>query len=209
MHNYIKASILFFSLCFSCFISYAQFQFGIKAGYNLANLQISNHQFLTQKSISTFNGGITAAKSLAKNLILLGELIYSVQGSDIILQEGNGNAYFHRRLYYLNLPVVLKYQFEPAFFLETGPLLGYLMSANSEYHGQFFNDKGYQQPFDFSWVFGGGYQIPKLNLGLDIRYNLGINNIQRQPIPYADVISVTKNKVFQVALFYYFKLGSK
>ena len=53
---------------------------------------------------------------------------------------------------------------------------------------------------DLAWAFGAGYVIPDVNLGVDVRYNLGLTKL-------ADGSS-SKNGVFQVGVFYLFGEGS-
>jgi hypothetical protein len=52
-------------------------------------------------------------------------------------------------------------------------------------------------PFDFSWTLGIGYKLP-MNLGVDVRYNLGISDVEKY---YA---FKAYNGVFQFDLFYLF-----
>jgi hypothetical protein len=62
-----------------------------------------------------------------------------------------------------------------------------------------FHDKN-NKPYDFSWVFGLGYKMPKMNLGIDARYNLGLTTVNE---PTGDPAK-NKNSVFQFGIFYLF-----
>jgi hypothetical protein len=119
---------------------------------------------------------------IAKSLSLQPELMFSVQG-----YGGKYHDTSYRVTYgYFLLPILLKYSLNSGVFAEMGPQFGLSV-----------NDIWYIQPFEFSWTFGVGYKLP-VNLGVDLRYNLGISNIEKY---YA---FKAYNSVFQFDLFYLF-----
>src|SRR6202011_1165071 len=72
---------------------------------------------------------------------------------------------------YINVPVLLKYHFPLGLFAETGPQLGFLLSAKSKIGSNSADFKSAVKSTDFSWAFGVGYMIPIVKLGVDARYN--------------------------------------
>ncbi|HVU55251.1 MAG TPA: porin family protein [Puia sp.] len=197
-------------------------QFGVKAGLGFSELMTSgspttivdgNTQTLRYFPITTFTGGGFASILLGKKWSLQPELLYSMQGAT---GKPEQNYYVTAtedyRLSYLNIPVLVKYKLPMAFFVETGPQLGLLLSAkaNETLVGSVntihYDIKSQLKSTDLSWVLGVGYCSP-FNIGMDVRYNLGLENINQAtggsstvPIPAGTV----KNGVFQLGVFYIF-----
>jgi hypothetical protein len=81
--------------------------------------------------------------------------------------------------------------------LQTGPQVGFLVSAENEVGKVQVDVKDQLKTADLSWVVGASY-ISKTGLGVDARYNFGITNINEAESPKA------RNMVFQVGAFYQF-----
>ena len=192
-----KALVLILSIGFTSAVS-AQLQFGVKGGYNNTNFNYTGPDGNTLASRSDFNAGIFAFIPLYNQFYLQPELQYSGQGCGYsgTIPETN----YHN---YLNVPVLLKYQHNSGLFAETGPQIGFLLSAKSETTTGSYNIKNGIEPIDFSWDFGFGYKIPIVNLGMDLRYNLGLTKIFKSPY----YPGIAKNSVFQIDLFYQFKVN--
>jgi hypothetical protein len=88
--------------------------------------------------------------------------------------------------------------FDNGFRLETGPQLGLLASAKLKSGGTITNVMSDFTTGDFSWSFGASY-LTHSGLGVDARYNLGINNINN-----TGGTEKLQNRVFQAGLFYQF-----
>ncbi len=195
-----KFSCLFlFILSFSALRS--QIQVGFKAGYNLSSFVISiPSNFYTYSSRSNFNAGIVVGFPLGGGFSLQPESVYSGQGAKVSLSGVNG-LYSSQ---YLNFPVLLKYVAPFHLVMETGPQLGFLLGARLYEDGfPTSNIKDQTNSSCYSWVFGIGYQLP-MNLGLDVRYNLGLSHIQTDNSNAYNDAGV-KNNVFQVGIFYLFR----
>jgi hypothetical protein len=174
-------------------IARSQVKFGIKAGFNLANQSISGVNVTSRaESKSDFYAGVLANVNFSESLILQPEFVYSGQGAGVKDSSAKLNSE------YLNIPVLLKYQHPTGVFIETGPQFGILLSAKYKSSDLSLDQKNATKSTDFAWVFGIGYKIPVLNLGLDFRYNLGLTNIEN-----SSVVTV-KNQVFQIGVFYLF-----
>lgn len=179
----------------------AQVQFGIKAGLNLTNINLSSvspNSSISFNSRTDFNAGILVVIPLFSSYYLQPELYYSGQGANsqvavTSLVVSND---------YMNLPVLFKYHHSSGFFAETGPQVSFLISASEKANNQpSVSTQSNTQSVDFSWSFGIGYEIQKINLGIDARYNLGLTNIEKGQ--YSN--GTAKNSVFQFGLFYLFK----
>ncbi len=176
----------------SAMFASAQIHFGIKAGYNLANLPSSPVQ-PSVSSKSDFNAGVLASIPLFSSCSLQPEIMYSGQGDAFTSTYISGKS----NLDYLNIPVLFKYQHSSGLFAESGPQLGILLSSKASAGGNTFDNKSTTKSTDFSWAFGIGYKLP-LGLGIDARYNLGLTNLNND----SQVQSNYKNSVFQFGLFY-------
>lgn len=218
-----KSFNLFLILSIVGMTARAQVQYGIKGGFNFAELMTSgnpstlvqgNSQHMRYFPNTSFNAGVFATIMFSKKWSLQPELVYSMQGASA-RPEGNYlvTATENYKLGYLNIPVLIKYKLPLAFFVETGPQLGLLLSGKADetlvgdYNTNHYNLKSQLKSTDLSWAFGAGYCSP-INLGFDIRYNLGLNNINQAssgasgtaPVPNGTI----KNSVIQVGVFYLF-----
>jgi len=179
--------------------SNAQTRLGVKAGYSKVNLNYSGQAINDIGTRSDFNAGIFVSLPLFDHFYLQPEMMYSGQGSgftDSIPAQANYN--------YLNFPFLFKYQHPAGLFAETGPQIGFQLSAHLKVNGQSVDIQDHTQLLDISWAFGLGYKIPVLNLGIDARYNLGLTNTINTS--YALASETAKNSVFQIDLFYEFKM---
>jgi hypothetical protein len=170
----------------------AQIQFGVKAGANFANLTGGDG-----KTLVNFNAGALVKIPLADALSFQPEVVYSAQGAKATI---SGTDY-KQTLNYINVPILVKYTLPVGVFFETGPQIGLLISAKASAGGDSESNKDAFKSSDFAWAIGAGYQIPDVNFGVDVRYNLGISKV-------ADG-SDSKNTVFQVGVFYLFGEGGK
>jgi hypothetical protein len=128
---------------------------------------------------------------VASQLSVQPELVYSGQGA----KSGDLSVHNH----YLNVPVLLKYTHESGFFGETGPQLGFLLSSKLKQGGNSTDWKSNYKSTDFSWAFGVGYLIRPAKVGINLRYNLGLTNIESN-----STNGSLKNSVFQIGVFYVF-----
>ena len=189
----------FLAISVSAF-TYGQIQYGVKAGYSRVDLTYSGAA--TRNDMipkSDFNAGVFANIPLFNDFYLQPELMYSGQGNGF-----KDSATFNCN--YINAPVLFKYQHAIGLFVETGPQLGFLLSAKIKTPGRSFDITNQIQHTDFSWVFGVGYENPDTNLGIDIRYNLGLSNTATGGNTLGGETGILKNTVFQIDLFYQFDL---
>jgi len=174
----------------------AQIQFGVKAGANFANVTKVDGS----KTLVSINGGVLANIPLAGALSLQPEVVYSGQGA-----KGDGGK---TTLNYINVPVLVKYSLPVGVFFQTGPQIGFLTSAKDKADGgESVNVKDAFKSTDFSWALGAGYLIPEVNLGFDVRYNLGLTKLGKTVDGASSFDG--KNTVFQVGVFYLFGGSAK
>lgn len=201
----------------------AQVKFGVKTGWSFSNIQTSNNQGAVVsgssqsfKNVSKtgFTGGIFLAIPVYKGLQFQPELEYSNQGAEahpVRNYSITADETYH--LNYLGLPLLLKYKLPLGFFAETGPRFSWLLKARihetvvGAAHTQYYDVKSAYKSTDFGWAIGGGYLSP-INLGIDLRYNIGMSNINNASAAQLTAAPIqnagTKNSAFQLAVFYVF-----
>jgi hypothetical protein len=168
--------------------------FGLKAGGNLATVTGSD-----VGDVSLLPGGY--AGGIARfswsndrgivSFVIQPELFYSMQGAKY---QGS----LKNRISYLNFAtVVQRHIASSSFYIETGPQVGFLLSAKIKSSGGASSDiKDELKPIDFSILAGAGYKF--LNgIGIHARYALGITSIDKEGF---DV----HNAVISAGLFYVF-----
>ena len=179
---------------FTSFLAISQIQYGIKAGLNITNLNVTGQNVTSSvKTRENFNAGIFADIHLSKSFFIQPEVVYSGQGGN--LKDSSGNVTYN----YINVPVLIKFEHSTGFFVESGPQVGFLIYSWYNTNSYSTDLKSQTNSTDFAWVFGLGYKIPSANFGFDFRYNLGLTNINNYSI------ITSKNSVFQLDLFYLFK----
>lgn len=175
----------------------AQIQIGVKGGLNLSSYG-GSYSSGTSTLVGFHLGGLVKIP-LVEQFSLQPELVYSTQGAK--LNSDGVSASLHDN--YLNIPVMFKYTHESGFFAETGPQLGFLLSAKEKIGDNSTDRKGSFKSTDFSWDFGIGYLLKPANVGINLRYNVGLANVDNT----GDNLTL-RNNVFQIGIFYLFK-GSR
>jgi hypothetical protein len=177
------------------FLSVALFaqnaKFGFKAGLNVSTT--TNSQGEERGSRLGLNAGALAHIHLSPQWSLQPEVVYSSQGAKYTVSDGEHEL----ALNYINIPLLLQYNFDNGFRLQTGPQVGFLAGVKDKRNGTetgIFTSDDFKT-VDFSWSAGLGY-LTYSGLGVDARYNFGLSNIN-------DFGTATvHNNVFQVGLFY-------
>jgi hypothetical protein len=166
--------------------------FGIKGGLNVYDINnADNTGYDTRVGIHI---GILGHVHIAPHFALQPEVVYSSQGATYVDEIGD-TYYYH--LDYINVPILFQYMFDNGLRLQAGPQLGILVGATSilDNNSTDLNDT---KSYDFSLSVGFSYVIPSTGFGMDARYNLGLNNINKSSGPKST------NRGFQLGLFIIF-----
>ncbi|HEY3403734.1 MAG TPA: porin family protein [Ohtaekwangia sp.] len=159
---------------------------GIKGGLNVFNIKGDNDESFDPRT--SFHLGLLGHIHLAEDFALQPEVVYSSQGAkygdDLKLQ-----------LDYINIPILFQYMFDNGFRLQAGPQAGILVGAKAD--GEDVKD-GFET-LDLGLGIGASYVNPATSFGVDVRYNLGLSNINDND----DVDSF--NRGFQLGVFYLFR----
>jgi hypothetical protein len=165
---------------------------GLKLGGNLYN--VHNEDGTEYDMREAYNFGLLGHIHFNPQFALQPEIVYSAQGA----KYDSGNETVNYNLDYINVPVLLQYMFDNGFRFQAGPQIGFLVGAKSK-NGDVTTDfKDDMEAIDFSLSMGVSYVFPPTGFGLDLRYNVGLNNINKN----SSVVST--NRGFQFGVFYLF-----
>lgn len=148
--------------------TFAQTDFGIKGGLNLADIVMTNYINPDVESDLRIKAGVHAgffaAGMVSERVGMVAELLYSDKG---VMAKSN----IH--LHYISLPLLATYKLTDKLHAEAGPELAYMVSATSDIG----NASGtYNNKFDVSLDGGLRLDIRKATVGL--RYSAGMFNLR-------------------------------
>ena len=174
-------------------------QFGVKAGanfYQIGGSDADNEGLDQSRKIKVgFAGGVLVNIPLADMFSFQPELLYSTEGN--LQKEGDIKAKVE--LSYLNIPLMAQLNTSSGFYAETGPQIGFLLSAKVKVTDEPDQDiKDNAKSIGFSWCLGIGFKTQS-GFGVGARYNLGLSTIDDS----ADAATIKSNG-FHVGVFYLF-----
>lgn len=167
--------------------------FGIKGGINLTSLNVEDPE-ASYDSRTGFHAGVFLRGKFDK-VGIQPEILFFTQNGDI-RSSVFGTA--QESFTYLSIPLMLKFYPIGGLNLQVGPQFGFLIDGERKYDtflGSGTEDiKDHYKSGDISVSLGGGYDFG-FGLGLDVRYNLGIKDINNaangEPV---------KSRVFLISL---------
>jgi Outer membrane protein beta-barrel domain len=165
---------------------------GVKGGLNVSNFMGD----LTNNAIRTsIHAGLVAEFMISDKFSVQPELLYSGQG----FTNTGGIGYERSKFDYINLPILAKFYLVKKLSLETGPQIGFLISAKNRTNTSNTTvDK--QKTVDLGLNLGAGYELEN-NVFFQARYNLGLSNINNSS--NSSAVKYT-NAVIQFSVGYFF-----
>lgn len=161
---------------------------GTKIGLNSYTVDSGNNSGVDSRI--GIHAGLLGHVHITRQFAFQPELTYSMQGAKV------GNTEI--KLDYINVPLQVQYMFDNGFRLQAGPQLGVLVNAKSANNSASVDIKDNYKSFDAAISFGVGYIHPPTDFGIDLRYNLGVNDITENSV------SKATNRGFQLGIFYLF-----
>ena len=150
-------------------------EFSVVAGLNKSSIVGDSDSW--KDPLGVVAGVIANIKSLSTDVLSFrGELQISQQGARWEEDWGEGLVSGKTRLLYINLPLVVRYQFKNGIFAEAGAQPGVLISARDKYEGESVSYMDYVNKFDLAIPLGAGYEFSN-NIGIGIRVIPGLLNI--------------------------------
>ena len=166
-------------------------KFGAKVGLNISN--VSGDIEESKNKVGFQIGGFAEIKVTDK-FSIQPEMLYSTQGTkaDQTYTDADGsfNIDLTQKLNYLNIPVMAKYYVDKKFYVEAGPQIGFLLSAEQKaeasgvYFGQPVNEtetvdnKSSLNSTDFGVNIGLGYNFSD-QVGANLRYTSGLSDVDK------------------------------
>jgi len=176
MKKYVLPLLLF---CLGAYSSQAQkLTPGIKGGLNIADVSGFNGDNRLSGHVGLFlDSRINAKWSFQP------ELLYSGQGQ----RYWSGRDEYTLALNYIQIPLMFQFHATRQFYLEFGPQIGFMVSANAKHDGDKSEVDQYFKKVDAAIALGMGVQVTPV-LGFYARYNAGIADISKDnnPILYRD-----------------------
>ena len=183
-------------------------KFGLKTGVNYSSASIEREVSNDVNPHVGIYAGLFTNIRLSSKLAFQPEILYSIQGYNEKYTTFSTNRDTDVRLSYVNIPLEFQYKIMEKLYIETGPQIGFLLSAKADdkYYDSTTNTTTEYKNVDFksfsnkhmiSYTVGAGYFVTN-NLSVSLRYNMGITQIDT-----SSNISV-KNNVFQFGLDYNF-----
>lgn len=164
--------------------------FGVKGGINIANLTGDVNSAVTSRV--AFHSGIFIEIFIVDKFSVQPELLYSSQGYKFNSEIIGSNDY-------LKLPLIGKFYPINDLFVEMGPHVGYLLSANEKDATSKVSVTDSYKSIDVGLSFGAGYKISSVGLAMGLRYDLGLARVLD-----TNDLSRIKNGVFQIYTAYQF-----
>jgi hypothetical protein len=154
--------------------------FGVKAGANFYSIGGGDADDFgldeKRKTKVGLVGGILVNIPFTSTFSVQPELLYSEEGN---LQK-DGDVSQKYALTFLNLPIMLQYNTPSGFYVETGPQIGYTLSAKLKTDNGLDKEeidlKDGIKNIGFSWGLGAGFKC-KSGFGIGARYNRGLSSL--------------------------------
>ena len=179
--------------------------------YNISSAdELGNFPSIKSKRKAGLVVGAEMEYQWLKGVSVTGGLMYSVQGYEFDDFETGQTpqevlAGLKEDMHYIIMPLMVNLYMYKNFAIKAGVQLGYLLNAREKYDyvietstQRYEGNSTTHHKWDFSIPVGVSYEYQKVVL--DLRYNLGINNINK------DYAEASKNSVIMMTLGYKIEL---
>ena len=184
--------IIFLPLLLVMGIVNAQLQFGLKGGVNISNFTGGDFNTIEKSALVAFHAG-ALVRIKFDHLVLQPELLFSSQGAK--LDDGVTEADY--KVSYVNIPIMLQWQFDGGFYVEAGPQAGFKVSEDIPNS----TIEDFAKSTDLSIGFGLGF-LKNKGLGIGARYMVGVSKVG--DFDTANIDPDFKNGVLQFSLIFVF-----
>lgn len=181
--------------------SNAQVAFGIKGGLNLSNLKVDDPQ-ASYDSRTGYHAGFFLRSKFDKVAFQPEVLLYTQSNQIDYAASSINPGTVENNFTYLTIPVMFKFYVVSGLNIQAGPQFGFLLDGEQNISTTLFSGtkdiKDNYKSSDIAVSVGGGWDFP-FGLGLDVRYNLGVKDINN-----AANGEETKSRVFLVSVAWNF-----
>lgn len=186
----MKKGLLLFA--FLIFAAAAQAQLGVRAGIGSTNFSNGDVQRGFTSLIRPHFGAYYGMKATEKLTVEPG-LFFSGKGIRTCCNTST-NKEFEESLSYLDIPVLVRYAFSPAFNAFAGPQAGFLLARTYTSDDKKFTDTAPVGGYEIGGVFGVGYQLAS-GINLQASYDFGI-------VPFKYFQADVNNTVYKLSVGY-------
>jgi len=184
--------IIFLPLLLVAGMVNAQLQFGLKGGVNISNFTGGDFQNIEKSPYVAWHaGGLLRIKF--DHLVLQPEVLFSTQGAKL----DDGTTEENYEITYVNVPIMLQWQFKGSFYVEAGPQVGFKVSEDIPNTAI----DEFAKSTDLSIGVGLGFLKSK-GLGIGGRYTVGVSKVG--DFDSANIDPDFKNGVIQFSLIFVF-----
>jgi hypothetical protein len=153
--------------------------FGLKGGLNLTNLKVSDPQ-ASYDSRAGYHAGIFVRGKVGKVAFQPELLLYTSSNKVNYYGSSLNSGSVENSFTYLTVPVMIKFYIVSGLNIQVGPQFGFLLDGEQKYNTTLFKGtkdiKDTYKSTDTAISAGGGWDFP-FGLNLDVRYNIGVKDI--------------------------------
>ena len=195
-----KSIILFIVIAVAMATAKAQFSFGPKAGLNISKEKYSNTAVYSTSSHNFFTAGAFANYRFKNRFAGETGVFYSAEGTAESYKSNNTTVTGVVTIKRINVPLLLQYYTVAGLYLETGPQIGFMLSAKGDYTNGQYDFKKYTRSTFMSWCIGAGYKLSKgvPGFGINASYAAGLSRIDKGTVSAGKITGST----FSIKLFY-------
>jgi hypothetical protein len=150
-------------------VAWAQSEFGLKAGLNIAN--IGGDAAGVDAKIG-FHAGLFGVLKISEKFGIQPEVVFSRQGA-----QAASNSKVKINYDYVNIPIMFSAYATEKVFFQAGPQIGILVGAKITDGSDDIDVKDQLEGVDLGLGLGAGYDTGKVLIG--IRYNLGLTTTSK------------------------------
>jgi len=176
--------------------AFAQINFGLRSGVAASTFSDKGNLYQDNKVTFSYTGGAFATFPVYKSFAIQPELNYVRKGRSNETTELNTSVKTDFMIHYLEVPVLFQYRNDQmlnksgsVFYLNAGPYAAFPLNTQTRVAD---NNEGElvsvsdSKNTDWGTTFGIGFQTPifKKDICFDLRYDMGLSEIEQQPTEY-------------------------
>jgi len=194
----MKKLIITAAILMLCTFTYGQLGLGVKGGVNLAGQTIKDTELdISTKMKPGYHAGVYLNYFIKKSSWGIQiEGLYSMKGSEITYNILNFEETGRAKLYYIDVPILVRWQIIKFLNVHAGPQFDILLSAEEEFDDITEDIKNELTTGEFAFAFGAEANLP-FRLNVTARYVVGVTDIFKG----TDNADLTKkNKMLMISL---------
>ena len=176
--------------------AFAQINFGLRNGFAATTFSDKGDLYNDNNVTFSYTAGAFATIPVYKSFAIQPELNYVRKGRSNETTELNTTVETDFMLHYLQVPVLFQYRNEQmlnksgsVFYINAGPYAAFVLNTQTRVSG---DNEGTpvlvsdSKNTDWGTTFGIGFQTPifKKDICFDLRYDMGLSEIEQQPADY-------------------------